>query len=252
MAAPKFAAGLLAQGSSCATVPCVSGRSRGVGRWGVVAVVVLCAGLCLSVAAVPARAQDVAVTPDGGTVNPPPNTLTQVQFWIQNNTPWDFPGVLECTTSGAASSCSVQRTITIPAYTGASVSVSFQTGASGTGTVTLISQTEAGSWYDEGSYNVVITKPPVVTPDGGSVMVGAYTSGHSVSYTIANPNSFAITYALSCSYSAPVTSCTRSAPSVTVPANSSGSASVSYAVGGVGSGSVSLSASGSGGGLPPG
>lgn len=115
-----------------------------------------------------------------------------------------------------------------------------------TGTVTV---TAAGAANSPQAIAVSFTvdapvpQPPLVTPDFGSKSATEGTA-NTATFTINNPNSWAVSYALSCSQTSPVTSCSLQSTSIVVAAHSDSTVYVNFNAGAPGSGAVWLTADG--------
>ncbi len=111
-------------------------------------------------------AQDV--TPDGGSLTAPPNATGQTAaFWVNNNESYSQNFSLSCDYDSAVTSCSVQGSVTVSGFGSEQVYVTFSTGASGVGTVSLKLDYAI---LPDGWYNVTVGRAPPtldVTPHNG-------------------------------------------------------------------------------------
>jgi RHS repeat-associated protein len=131
-------------------------------------------GLSVFVGSLAPLAAQVSVTPDGGSASAPENTPgNQVSFTVWNDGANGDYFSLVCTSGGQVTSCTPQESqVYVDAFNWTSVTVTYATGAAGTGPVTLAA---TGVWYggwNQGYYNVTVT--PVVVPGAPLVQTWPY------------------------------------------------------------------------------
>lgn len=128
----------------------------------------------------PVAAQDVSVSPSNSPIARPANTSNQtVTFGISNLTSSSIAFVLHCTATGFVTGCSSPTRVTVPGFGFTQVTVTFSTGASGTGTLQENASDPNGG--STGEYTVSQALANVaVTPDTTNVQ--------SPSTTVVNDN----------------------------------------------------------------
>ena len=151
----------------------------------------------------------VAVTPDGGALSTPAGSTAQAAiFTIQNTYSMEDSYDLACSVSGQVTSCSVAPMATVAGASSAQVTVSYNTGTQGSGSVTLSATSqELVLTADNGSYNVTVTAVPVsgvtVTTVSGPATLGVEESG-TFTFDVRNTGTASALYALACSSAGPV------------------------------------------------
>jgi RHS repeat-associated protein len=195
----------------------------------------------------------VSVTPDGASWQALQNSsgLTR-DFAVTNLTGSAKTYTLSCIRTGAVTSCSTPPTVTVPGtFSTSLVTVTFATGAPGSGTLQLKACDDpgcTGSW-DTGTYNITVN-PPIYTvavgPDNqAQTVVG--TIARTDSFRVANVGNVSDTYTLTCSTTGSETCGTISpTTSVTLAGGQGTDVTVSFTPGAVGtSGTLVLTATSS-------
>lgn len=134
------------------------------------------------------RAQ-VSVYPDGGSATAPQNSTGNILYFSvfneSENGEWFS---FSCSTGGQVTSCTAQGSEYIGPFEGAEIWVSYNTGAAGSGTVTLTANSSM-SW-DDGWYNITVE-----SPTGFPVVSSWPYNPHKRDYTLcAVPGCFALIY----------------------------------------------------------
>jgi hypothetical protein len=121
----------------------------------------------------PLTAAAQIVTPQGAEITRNAQTTGNVVwFSVENNSDEQQQFSLSCSRSGAVSSCTRSGSVTIDGWSSADVSVTFNTGAAGTGTVHLYVD---NGLLDHGWYDVTVTgssAPTVTAPAADTVLSG--------------------------------------------------------------------------------
>jgi RHS repeat-associated protein len=187
------------------------------------------------------------VTPSSDNVLVSANAMHTYSFMVTDTSSHTANGVTLSITgcSGAVSSCSVSPTsVSIGAGFSASVTVTYYTGASGTGTITLMAH-----WPSQlntyGTLNVRLpTAPPVVTVSPDPQYTAENFATNDPYFSIRNNGNSASTYALSASCSGNISACSVSSPSANVSPGGSVGATVYYTTGAFtsGNGTATLTA----------
>ncbi|MGH9896121.1 MAG: hypothetical protein ACREA0_29850, partial [bacterium] len=199
---------------------------------------------------VPAIAQ-VSVTPDGEYRAAQPNsTGLSASFSVSNLGAEGKRFFLTCFRSGSVTSCSAPSSIIVNGFSTKPVSVNFDTGNIGSGTLELLA--DDGEYSDYGSYFVDVQVFRVeVTPDAAAGAVEptrrASTGGYSTKFTVRNVGTGSESYSLSCTGSN-VTCGTVSPNSLNLLGpGASALVTVNYSAGAAGQGSITLTATGTAG-----
>jgi RHS repeat-associated protein len=189
-----------------------------------------------------------SVTPTNGSVTVNPNSSgNEVVFTVTTGGPPMFEWSVECTYGGRVASCATEP-VNLNKGGSVPVTVTFSAGAVGLGNVSL-------DLYDgmfavvSGNYSVQVgstTYGVAVTPDGTGISATANTSGNTTTFTVQNTGNVTDTYALTCTPTAPVTSCNGFTTPRTVVAGGSIVVTVTYAVGSPGTGGLTVTADGQG------
>lgn len=116
--------------------------------------------VAMAALAVPWRAAvaQVSVTPYGGSASAASNSTSSVDFTVQNNTGGIETFDISCSIGGQVSSCSPSTSqVQLRDGTSATVTVTYNTGNPGAGSVYLDAAGEITGFSDEGWYNVTVT-----------------------------------------------------------------------------------------------
>jgi len=187
----------------------------------------------------------VSVTPDGGNTVANPSSSNVASFQIINDLGFEESFSFACFVSGVVTSCTQPGSVSIPAGSSAWVDVTYATGASGSGTLSLLAAGSISGAFDDGSYNVTLVSYGVaVTPDGGTAAARtANTGGYSETFTVRNTGTTWNTFSFSCSGAGGVT-CGSVPGSVPLGPGAQTDVSMPYSVGAAGTGTLTLTASG--------
>lgn len=194
-----------------------------------------------------AAGQNFSVAPDGQALQAFANTSGQSAVFIVHNYTQTSTVVNlnPCIRTGNVTSCSSPSSVFVQSQQNANVTVTFATGAVGSGTLALNLQ----SLEDGGSFNVSVVagNTVTVTPDNSAAgQLDPYTGGYSAPFTVTNTASTGYnTFAFSCSGQSGV-ACGVVPGAVTLAAGGQVTVSMPYSVGAPGSGTLSLTATGTG------
>lgn len=191
----------------------------------------------------------VSVAPDNAAAAPRlPNTTGYTETFTVTNVGNQIDGYqLTCTVTGNLTCGAITPSSSaLTAGASGTVTVTYNTGAVGSGVLTLKAKSNGNpALFNTGSYNVSINLYGVaVTPDGSTATTRAPNAqGYSESFTVRNTGTATNIFALSCS-TANLT-CTGTNPaSLTLAANATGTTTASYYTGSVGTGRLVLKAVG--------
>lgn len=173
----------------------------------------------------------ISITPDGGSLSPPPGYSGVATFTVTNPNAMGTYVDSYCGYSGVVSSCDIvgDDMFYVPGNDAVQIQVNFS-GSAGTGTVTLEGLGIGG--LDQGSYNVTLTAPTYtvnVIPNGGIVSYGENTS-QSFAFTVKNTGNSQATYNLSASCGGGLSGCSVQ-PTVALASNAETYVSVDFNTG---------------------